>query len=71
MSVLTQSVEPASASVSIGLAEVTARARQWQSEGREKEAHDLLSPAYGQAWFTGGLEAGVLNEAKLLLDELT
>ncbi len=33
-----------------------------------KEAHDLLAPVYD--WFTEGLDAADLKDAKALLDEL-
>jgi len=43
-------------------------ARLWRDQGKQVEAHDLLAPIYG--WFTEGLDAPVLKEAKALLDEL-
>ncbi|MFL5282916.1 MAG: AAA family ATPase [Rhodopila sp.] len=46
----------------------TSLARLWRDQGRRAEAHDLLAPIYG--WFTEGLDAPVLKEAKALLDEL-
>jgi hypothetical protein len=39
-----------------------------RDQGRRAEAHDLLAPIYG--WFTEGLDAPVLKQAKALLDEL-
>jgi predicted ATPase len=46
----------------------TSLARLWQSQGKRKEAHDLLAPIYG--WFTEGFDTKDLKEAKALLDEL-
>jgi predicted ATPase len=46
----------------------TSLARLWHDQGRRAEAHDLLAPIYG--WFTEGLDAPVLKQAKALLDEL-
>jgi predicted ATPase len=43
-------------------------AHLWQSQGKRKEAHDLLAPIYG--WFTEGFDTKDLKEAKALLDEL-
>ena len=42
-------------------------ARLWRSQGKGKEARDLLAPIYG--WFTEGFEARDLREAKALLNE--
>ncbi|MDP6516328.1 MAG: hypothetical protein QF926_06880 [Alphaproteobacteria bacterium] len=69
---MTRTIEaaPAPASMSADLRAVIAQARHMRNEGLGKEAHDLLSPVYGWAWFTEGFDAGVLSEAKLLLDEL-
>jgi predicted ATPase len=47
----------------------TALARLWRSQGKIKEAHDLLAPVYG--WFTEGFDTKDLKEAKALLDELS
>ncbi len=46
----------------------TRLARLWRDQGKRTEARDLLAPIYG--WFTEGLDAPVLKEAKALLDEL-
>jgi tetratricopeptide (TPR) repeat protein len=46
----------------------TSLARLWHDQGKRVEAHDLLAPIYG--WFTEGLDAPVLKQAKALLDEL-
>jgi predicted ATPase len=44
-------------------------ARLWQRQGKQTEAHDLLAPIYG--WFTEGFDTVDLQEAKVLLEELT
>jgi tetratricopeptide (TPR) repeat protein len=46
----------------------TSLARLWRDQGKCAEAHDLLTPIY--SWFTEGLDAPVLKDAKALLDEL-
>ena len=46
----------------------TSLARLWQSQGKRKEALDLLKPVYD--WFTEGFDTKDLKEAKALLDEL-
>ena len=46
----------------------TSLARLWQSQGKRKEAYDLLAPIYG--WFTEGFDTKDLREAKALLEEL-
>jgi predicted ATPase len=46
----------------------TSLARPWQSQGKRKEAHDLLAPVYG--WFTEGFDTKDLKDAKALLREL-
>ena len=46
----------------------TSLARLWQSQGKRKEACDLLDPIYN--WFTEGFDTKDLREAKALLDEL-
>jgi len=43
-------------------------ARLWQRQGRQAEAHNLLSEIY--TWFTEGFDTKDLQEAKALLDEL-
>jgi hypothetical protein len=40
----------------------------WQQQGKQKEAHELLSEIYG--WFTEGVDTKDLQEAKALLDAL-
>jgi predicted ATPase len=44
-------------------------ARLWRSQGKVKQARDLLAPVY--AWFTEGFDTRDLKEAKALLGELT
>ncbi len=46
----------------------TSLARLWQSQGKRREAYDLLAPVYD--WFTEGFDTKDLLEAKALLDEL-
>ncbi len=46
----------------------TSLARLWQSQGKRREAYELLSPVY--AWFTEGFDTKDLIEAKTLLGEL-
>jgi hypothetical protein len=41
-------------------------ARLWQQQGKQKEAHDMLSEISG--WFTEGFDTKDLQEAKALLD---
>ena len=47
----------------------TSLARLWQSQGKRKEAYDLLAPVY--EWFTEGFDTADLQEAKALLAELS
>jgi class 3 adenylate cyclase/predicted ATPase len=54
---------------SLELRAVMSLARLWQQQGKQKEAHALLSEVYG--WFTEGFDTKDLQEAKALLDELT
>jgi predicted ATPase len=42
-------------------------ARLWRSQGKVREARELLAPVYG--WFTEGFDTRDLKEAKALLDE--
>ena len=44
-------------------------ARLWQQQGKQKEAHELLTEIY--YWFTEGFDTKDLQEAKALLEELT
>jgi predicted ATPase len=43
-------------------------ARLWRSQGKPRQARELLAPVYG--WFTEGSDTLDLKEAKALLDEL-
>ena len=43
-------------------------ARLWQSQRTTKQARDLLVPLYG--WFTEGISAADLKDAKALLESL-
>ena len=47
----------------------TSLARLWQSQDKRQEAYDLLAPVY--AWFTEGFDTADLQEAKVLLGELS
>jgi predicted ATPase len=44
-------------------------ARFWQQQGKQREAHHLLSEIYH--WFTEGFETKDLQEAKALLEEVS
>jgi predicted ATPase len=44
-------------------------ARLWRDQGRNADAHHLLSPIY--AWFTEGFSSADLKVARLLLDKLS
>jgi len=44
-------------------------ARLWQQQGKRAKAHQLLAPVYG--WFTEGFDTTDLQEAKVLLEELS
>ena len=46
----------------------TGLARLWRDQGKRTEARDLLAPIYG--WFTEGFDTPVLQDAKVLLDQL-
>jgi predicted ATPase len=45
----------------------TSMARLWRSQGKVREARELLAPVYG--WFTEGFDTRDLKEAKALLEE--
>jgi hypothetical protein len=46
----------------------TSLARLWQQQGKQREAHKLLSEVY--QWFTEGFDTKDLQKAKALLEEL-
>jgi predicted ATPase len=43
--------------------------RLWQSQGKKEEARQMLTEVYG--WFTEGFDTKDLQEAKMLLEELS
>jgi predicted ATPase len=43
--------------------------RLWQRQGKRDEARELLGPIHG--WFTEGFDTADLQEAKVLLEELS
>jgi predicted ATPase len=47
----------------------TSLARLWQSQGKRQEAVDLLEPVY--EWFREGFDTADLQDAKILLEELS
>jgi class 3 adenylate cyclase/tetratricopeptide (TPR) repeat protein len=53
---------------SLELRAVMSMSRLWQRQGKQAEAHTMLSEIYG--WFTEGFETKDLQEAKALLEEL-
>jgi predicted ATPase len=53
---------------SLELRVVMSLSRLWQQQGKQREAHDMLSEIY--SWFTEGFDTTDLHEAKTLLDEL-
>jgi class 3 adenylate cyclase len=46
----------------------TSLARLWQSQGKTRDAYELLAPVYG--WFTEGFDTTDLRDAEALLSEL-
>ena len=54
---------------SLELRAVMSVSRLWQQQGKQKEAHELLSEIYG--WFTEGFDTADLKDAQALLDELS
>jgi predicted ATPase len=46
----------------------TSLARLWRSQGRRREAYELLAPVY--CWFTEGFDTKDYLDAKALLDDL-
>ena len=53
---------------SLELRAVVSLSRLWQKQGKQQEAHQLLSEVYG--WFTEGFDTKDLQEAKALVKEL-
>ncbi len=53
---------------SLELRATTSLARLWQQQGKQKEAHQMLSEIYN--WFTEGFDTKDLQEAKALLESL-
>jgi hypothetical protein len=53
---------------SFELRAVMSLVRLWQQQGKQNEAHMMLSEVYG--WFTEGFDTKDLQEAKALLAEL-
>jgi class 3 adenylate cyclase/predicted ATPase len=54
---------------SLELRATVSLARLWQTQGKQHEAHQMLSDIYN--WFTEGCDTRDLQEAKTLLDELS
>jgi class 3 adenylate cyclase/tetratricopeptide (TPR) repeat protein len=54
---------------SLELRSTVSLARLWQQQGKQHEAHDMLSEVYD--WFTEGFDTKDLQEAKALLESLS
>ena len=54
---------------SLELRAVTSLARLWQQQEKKKDAHQMLVGVYG--WFTEGFDTKDLQEAEMLLGELS
>ena len=54
---------------SLELRAVMSLARLWQQQGKQKEAHQMLSDIYN--WFTEGFDTKDLQEARALIEELS
>ena len=54
---------------SLELRTATSLAMLWRDQNKTPAARDLLAPLY--AWFTEGFDTPDLQDAKMLLDELT
>jgi predicted ATPase len=54
---------------SLELRAVMSVSRLWQRQGKKDEARQLLAEIYG--WFTEGFDTKDLQEAKVLLEELS
>ena len=53
---------------SLELRAIMSLSRLWQSQGKRKEARQMIQDIYG--WFTEGFDTTDLKEAKILLDEM-
>ncbi len=54
---------------SLELRAVMSLSRLWQQQGKKEEARQMLAEIYG--WFTEGFDTADLQEARVLLEELT
>ena len=54
---------------SLELRAVMSLSRLWQQQGKKDEARQMLAETYG--WFTEGFDTADLQEARVLLEELT
>ena len=54
---------------SLELRAATSLARLWEQQDKREDARQLLADIYG--WFTEGFDTKDLQEAKVLLEELT
>ena len=54
---------------SLELRATTSLARLWQQQGKKNEAHQMLVEIYN--WFTEGFDTKDLQEASMLLEELS
>ena len=54
---------------SLELRAATSLAHLWQQQGKKVEAHKLLSEVYN--WFTEGFDTKDLQEAKMLIEEVS
>jgi predicted ATPase len=55
--------------MSLELRAAMSLSRLWQCQGKRQEVRELLAPLYG--WFTEGFDTADLQEAKVLLGELS
>jgi predicted ATPase len=53
---------------SLELRSAMSLSRLWQQQGKQEDAHQLLSEIYG--WFTEGFDTADLKEGRALLEEL-